>query len=130
VTITIEVLDGRSKFGRAKRQFHAVCSCGWVDAWWPVVRASAVEHGEAHARSEHSAPERQSSRWVREFVAALGDAPLIGGRTPLRCPVCPALVWPSSLYEFGVVSHVSCARTLRASGRAAEVERIIKQQGE
>ena len=55
---------------------------------------------------------------------------MIGGKAPLRCPVCPALVWPSGLYRYGVVSHVSCARTLRATGRAAVVDQMIRDQGD
>jgi hypothetical protein len=50
-TITVTHTDSATKYGRPKRQHHAVCTCGWVDNWAPISKAAAVEHGQNHTSS-------------------------------------------------------------------------------
>lgn len=46
---SIEITDGSSKYGRRKRQWTAVCSCGWRSSWSPVSKRAAQEHADDHA---------------------------------------------------------------------------------
>lgn len=46
--VTIEQFDSHSKYGRRKRQYHATCSCGWANDWWPVQKWAEVKRGDAH----------------------------------------------------------------------------------
>ncbi len=52
----IRALDGTSKYGNPRRQYQAVCSCGWESNWntarkW-AARADITEHLEAVGQRE------------------------------------------------------------------------------
>jgi hypothetical protein len=45
---SIERLDDTSRYGRPRRSYRAVCSCGWRHEWSTPIRHMAESDAELH----------------------------------------------------------------------------------